>query len=45
LAVAQCNGNGALGSPLAYDVFIELRDNLARRQLVERQLLFFGGCG
>ena len=45
LAVAQRNGHGALGGRLADDVLVELGDDLARRQLVEREVLFFGGCG
>ena len=45
LAIAQRNGDGALGGPLADDVLVELGDDLARRQLVEREVLFFGGCG
>ena len=30
---------------LADDMLIEFGDNLARRQLVECEFLFFGGCG
>ena len=45
LAIAQSNGHGALGGPLADDMLVELGDDLARRQLVEREILFFGGCG
>jgi hypothetical protein len=45
LAVAQRNGHGALGVLLADDVLVQLGDNLARRQLVQREILFFGGCG
>jgi hypothetical protein len=26
-------------------MFVELGDDLARRQFVEREVLFFGGCG
>ena len=30
---------------LADDMLVEFSDNFARRQLVERDVLFFGGCG
>ena len=45
LAVAQSDGNGALGGALTDDVLVEFGDNFARRHLVEREILFFGGCG
>ncbi len=45
LAVPQRNGNGALGRALAHHVLVQLGDNLARRHLVEREVLFFGRCG
>ena len=40
-AVAQRDGHGALGGLLAHNVLVQLGDNLARRQLFERQLLVF----
>ena len=45
LAIAQGYGDGALGGLLSNDVFIELGDDLARGEFVEREVLFFGGCG
>ena len=36
-AIAQRNGDGALGRGLADDVLVELGDDLARRHLVERE--------
>jgi hypothetical protein len=39
------DGHGALGGTLTDHVLVELRDDLARGQLVEREVLFFGGCG
>ena len=36
-AVAQRNGHGALGGLLADDVLVQLGDNLARRQFIERE--------
>ena len=42
-AIAQRNGHGALGGVLADNVFIELVDDFARRQLVKRDLFFFSG--
>jgi hypothetical protein len=30
---------------LAHHVLVELGDDFARRQLVEREVLFFSGCG
>ena len=44
-AVAQRNGDGALGVFLADNVLVEFGDDLARREFVERDLFFFGGCG
>ncbi len=41
-AVAQGDGDGALGVGLADDVFVELADDLARRQLVEHRRIFGG---
>ena len=40
-AVAQRNRHGALGRLLPHDVLVQLRHNLARRQLFQRQLLVF----
>jgi hypothetical protein len=40
-AITQCNGHGALGSLLSDDVLVELGNNLARRQLFERNILVF----
>ena len=34
-----------LAALLADDVLVELGDDFARRQLVEREVLFFSGCG
>ncbi len=45
LAIAQRNGDGALGGLLSHNVLVEFGDNLARRQLIEREILFFSGCG
>jgi hypothetical protein len=45
LTIPESDRHGALGSALADDVLVKLADNFARRQLVERELLFFGGCG
>jgi len=44
-AIAQGDGDGALGVFLSDNVFVELGDDFARRQFVERDLLFFGGSG
>ena len=44
-AVAQRDGDGALGLVLAYDVFVEFANNLARGKFVQRDVFFFGGCG
>ena len=44
-AVAQGDGDGALGVVLADDVLVELGDDLARSQFVERELFFFSGSG
>ena len=41
-AVAQRDGDGALGVGLADDVFIELADDFARRQLVEHRRIVGG---
>ena len=40
-AVAQRNGHGALGVLLADDMLVELGDDFARSELVERELFFF----
>jgi hypothetical protein len=37
--------HGALGGVLAHDVLVQRADDLARRQLVEGELLFFLGGG
>ena len=42
-AVAQRDGDGALGVFLANDVLVEFSDDLARSQFVQRKLFFFGG--
>ena len=34
-----------LAGALTDDVLVELGDDLARSQLIEREVLFFGGCG
>ena len=44
-AVAQGDGDGALGGVLADDVLVELGDDLARGHLVEREGLVFCGSG
>ena len=44
-AVAQCDGDGALGVFLTDNVLVEFGDDFARRQFVERHLFFFGGSG
>ncbi len=44
-AIAQGDGDGALGVFLPDDVFVEFCDDFARGQLVERDLFFFGGSG
>ena len=44
-AVAQGDGHGALGVLLAYNMLVQLSDDLARRQFVERDLFFFSGSG
>ena len=44
-AIAQRDGDGALGVVLADDVLVEFGDDLARRQFVERDLFFFSGSG
>ena len=41
-AVAQRDGDGALGVGLADDVFVELADNFARRQLIQHRRVFGG---
>src|SRR6202044_3655423 len=43
LAIAQGNGNGALCGLLTDDMLVELSDDLARGELVECEVLFFGG--
>ena len=45
LAIAQRDGNGALGGSLADDMLVELGDDFARSKLIKRNVLFFGGCG
>ena len=40
-AVAQGNGNGALGVRLANHVLIKFSNNLTRSKLIEREFLFF----
>ena len=45
LTIAQCDSHGALGGALANNMLVELGDDLARRQLVEREILFFSGSG
>ena len=45
LAIPERNRYGALGSLLTNNVFIELGDYLARREFVEREILFFSGSG
>jgi hypothetical protein len=42
-AVAQSDGYGALRVFLSDNVFVELNDDFARGQLIERDLFFFGG--
>ena len=42
-AVAQGDGDGALGVLLADDVLVEFRNDFARRQLIECDLFFFSG--
>ena len=42
-AIAQGNGDGALGVLLANDMLVELGHDFARRQFVERDLFFFSG--
>src|SRR5207237_6589359 len=44
-AVAQSNRDGALGVVLPDNMLIELSDNFARSQFVQRELFFFGGSG
>ena len=44
-AVAQGDGDGALRVFLTDNVLVELGDDFARRQFVERDLFFFGGSG
>jgi hypothetical protein len=44
-AVAQRDGYGALGVLLADYVFVEFDYDLARREFVEGELLFFGAAG
>ena len=41
-AVAESDGDGALGVGLADDVFVELADDLARSQLVQHRRIFGG---
>ena len=43
-AVAQSDGDGALRVLLADDMLVELSHNLARRQIIQRKLFFFGSC-
>jgi len=45
LTIAQRDRHCALGSALAHHVLVKLSHNLARRKLVERQILFFSGSG
>ncbi len=42
--VAQGDGHGALGGVLSDHVFIEFSDNLARSQVVQRELFVFSSC-
>ena len=42
---AVAMATASLGGLLADDVLVEFGDDFARRQLVEREVLFFGGCG
>ena len=44
-AVAQRDGDGALGLVLADHVFVEFTNDLAGSKLVECDVLFIGGCG
>ena len=44
-AVAQGDGDGALGVLLADDMLVEFGDDLTRSELVERNLFFFSGSG
>ncbi len=44
-AVAQSNGNGALGGLLPDNILVELSHDFARRKFVEHDLLVFGGGG
>ena len=39
-AIAQRDGDGALGVGLADDVLVELADDLARRELIEQRRVF-----
>ena len=43
-AVAQRDGDGALGVLLSDNVLVEFGDDFARGQFVQRDLFFFGGC-
>ena len=42
-AVAQRDGDGALGVLLPDDVLVEFGDDFARSEFVQRKLFFFGG--
>ena len=44
-AVAQRNGDGALGRMLPNDVLVQLRDDLARGHFIECERLVFSGSG
>ena len=44
-AIAQGDGDGALGVLLAYDMLVQLGDDFTRSQFVERDLFFFSGSG
>ena len=43
--IAQRDGDGAFRVLLADDILVEFGDDLARREFVQRELFFFGGCG
>ncbi len=44
-AIAQGNGDGALGVLLADDMLVQFRDNFTRSEFVEGDLFFFSGSG
>ena len=44
-AIAQSDGDGALGVLLADDMLVQFGDDFTRSQFVERDLFFFSGSG